>query len=222
MRSTITTRLRARGTCAYPSTAWAVFVLVVAVMAAPVSAQERAAAVEPQAVAAPAAAQGPTTSFDQLARQVRVGDKLWVTSTDGHETRGRLEQVTATGLSVNSRGTKRFEAAEVSLIRQRQHDSVKTGALIGLGIGGAMATAWCIGAVLDDSGDIDPKVECPEGFIFAGLGTLIGAAVDAIIPGKLSVIYRANAPAASNARASLSVVPVIGPHRVMLMGVVRH
>jgi len=46
-----------------------------------------------------------------------------------------------------------------------------------VGVGGAMGTAWCIGAVADDSAEIDARVECAEGFIvFPGLGALIGLA----------------------------------------------
>ncbi len=170
---------------------------------------------------APASAQEPLTSFEQLSSRVTIGDTLWVTDKDGRVTRGRLDQLTTGSLTLQTGRPKLFEAASINVIRQRQHDSVKTGALIGLGVGGAMGTAWCIGAVLDDSGDVDPKVECPEGLIFAGLGTLTGAGIDAIIPGRLTVIYRGQAPPASTRRLSALFFPMISTHRVMLMGVIR-
>lgn len=205
---------------------WAVWAgslgLAAAIFAAPAAAQQPAP-VSARAGSTASQPQEAVTTFDQLVNRVTIGEKLWVTDTEGRETRGRLEQLTTARLTLKANGTKLFEAASVSVIRHRQRDSVKNGALIGLGVGGGMATAWCIGALADDSGDLDPAVECSEGFIFAGLGTLIGTAVDAIIPGKLSVIYRAsNAPAGSKARTSVSVVPIVSPHRFMLMGVVRH
>lgn len=220
--------------------AWAASLGLAAVIsAAPAAAQQSAPArvsasgaasaapaspASPVSPAAPAApAQEAAASFDQLSSRVTIGEKLWVTDSDGRETRGRLERLTTASLTLKANGTKLFDAASVNVIRHRQHDSVKNGALIGLGVGAGMATAWCIGALADDSGDLDPAVECSEGFIFAGLGTLIGTAVDAVVPGKLTIIYRAShAPAGSNARISLSVVPVVSMHRFMLMGVVRH
>jgi hypothetical protein len=72
-----------------------------------------------------------------------------------------------------------------------------------------MGTAWCIGAIADDSGDIDARVECAEGFtVFPALGTLIGLAVDALIPGKRRVVYQASLPLEVS-RASLMVVPLL-------------
>jgi hypothetical protein len=32
--------------------------------------------------------------------------------------------------------------------------------LIGLGIGASLGTAWCIGAIADNSGDVNARVEC--------------------------------------------------------------
>jgi len=55
-------------------------------------------------------------------------------------------------------------AADVRRVGVRPRDSLKNGALIGLGSGGGMGAAWCIGAIADDSGDIDARVECAEGF----------------------------------------------------------
>lgn len=195
--------------------------LAAATLVAPAAAQQP----EPSGLKARSTTSQPQESvatFDQLANRIAVGERLWVTDTDGHVTRGRLDRLTSSDLTLDANGTQRFEADGISLIRHRQRDSVKNGAFIGLGVGGGMATAWCIGALADDSGDIDAAVECSEGFIFAGLGTLIGAGVDAIIPGKLSVIYRATSgPGPAQAHRSLSVVPVISTHRFMLMGVVR-
>ena len=76
-------------------------------------------------------------------------------------------------------------------VRAREHDPLKNGMLIGLGVGAALGSAWCIGAIADDSGDIDARVECAEGaIVFPGLGTLIGLAIDAAIPGRMRLVYQ--------------------------------
>lgn len=160
------------------------------------------------ATAAAAAAQEPATSFDALAGRLRIGQWIWVTDPTGREVRGKLERLSTDGLVLDANGTETFTAADVRRVRGRDHDSLKNGALIGLGIGGAMGTAWCIGAVADDSGDIDAPVECAEGFtVFPGLGALIGVAIDAVIPGQMRVIYQAQ----QVSRGGLIVAPLIAP-----------
>jgi hypothetical protein len=160
------------------------------------------------ATAAPAWAQEAAASFDALAGRIHVGERIWVTDATGREVRGRLERLSSDGLVLKAHGLETFAAADVRRVRARNRDSLKNGALIGLGVGGAMATAWCIGAVADDSGEIDARVECAEGFIvFPGLGALIGLAVDALIPGKMRIVYQASL-AQEASRASLMVVPL--------------
>jgi len=105
-------------------------------------------------------------------------------------------------------GVEAFAAPDIRRVRARAADSLKHGTLIGFGVGGAMATAWCIGAAADDSGDLNARVECAEGFtVFPALGALIGLAVDAAIPGKLQVVYEAP-PRGAAPRLSVTVVPL--------------
>ena len=160
------------------------------------------------ATAAVASAQEPAGSFDALAGSVQVGQRIWVTDTSGREVRGRLERLSSDGLVLKASGLETFAAPDVRRVRARARDSLKNGTLIGLAIAGGMGTAWCIGAIADDSGDIDARVECAEGFtVFPGLGALIGLAVDAVIPGKVRVVYQA--PLSQEASpASLTVVPL--------------
>ena len=74
-----------------------------------------------------------------------------------------------------------------------------------------MAAAWCVGALADDSGDINAGVECAEGFtVFPGLGALIGMAVDAAIPGKVQLVYEAPQRGAAS-RMSVTVCPLFSP-----------
>lgn len=160
------------------------------------------------ATAAVVSAQEPAGSFDALAGSVQVGQRIWVTDTSGREVRGRLERLSSDGLVLKAGGLEAFAAPDVRRVRARTRDSLKNGTLIGLAIAGGMGTAWCIGAIADESGDIDARVECAEGFtVFPGLGALIGLAVDAVIPGNVRVVYQA--PLSQQASpASLTVVPL--------------
>jgi hypothetical protein len=161
------------------------------------------------ATAAAASAQEPVASFDALAGRLQIGQVIWVTDPTGREARGRLERLSGDELVLKADGSKTFAAADVRRVRARDRDSLKNGTLLGLGIGAGMGTAWCIGAVADDSGELDARVECAEGFtVFPGLGALIGLAIDAVIPGRMRVIYEASPPQAAS-RARLVVAPVV-------------
>ena len=54
-----------------------------------------------------------------------------------------------------------------------------------------------------------PGVACGEGFfVFGGLGTLLGLGIDAAIPGRMRVVYRA--PGSGGvASARLSIAPFV-------------
>ena len=159
------------------------------------------------ATATAASAQESAASFDTLAERMRVGQLIWVTDTRGREVRGRLERLSSDGLVVRTNGLEVFGAADVRRVRARDRDSLKNGTLVGLAIGGGLGTAWCIGAIADDSGDINAGVECAEGFtVFPGLGALVGLLVDAAIPGKVRVVYQASPPQGTSG-ASLTIVP---------------
>ncbi len=158
--------------------------------------------------AAALSAQEPAAPFDALAGRLKIGQSIWVTDPSGREVRGRLEQLSRDRLVLKADGSEIFDAADVRRVRARDRDSIKNGTLIGLGIGGAMGAVWCIGAVADDSAEIDAGVECAEGFtVFPALGALIGLAVDAVIPGKIRVIYQASPREASR----LMVAPLVSP-----------
>jgi hypothetical protein len=111
------------------------------------------------ATAPAASAQPAAASFEALAGRLQIGQQVWVTDGTGREHRGRLEQLSSDGLVLRANGAETFAAADVRRVRTRNHDSVKNGALIGLGIGAAVGTAWCIGAAADDSGNVNGRVE---------------------------------------------------------------
>jgi hypothetical protein len=119
------------------------------------------------ATATAASAQESAASFDALGERIQVGQLIWVTDTKGREVRGRLERLSRDGLVLRTDGLQMFAAPEIR--RARDRDSLKNGTLVGLLIGGGMGTAWCIGAIADNSSDINAGVECAEGFtVFPG------------------------------------------------------
>lgn len=159
------------------------------------------------ATAASAWAQEAASSLDVLVGRLEIGQRLWVTDATGREVRGRLERLSSETLVLDANGIKTFDASDIRRVRVRTRDSLGNGTLVGLGVGAVMGTAWCIGAIADDSGELDARVECAEGAtVFPALGALIGLAVDAVIPGRLRVVYEATAPEGAS-RVRLMVVP---------------
>ena len=160
------------------------------------------------AIFAPAIAnaQESVASFDQLGTQLKPGDTIWVTDAQGREVKGKIQSLSPDALTLDANGPRTFAPRDVSIIRDRQRDSLKNGTLIGLGIGGGLAAAWCIGAVAAEE---NPGVECAEGLVvFGGLGTLLGLGIDAAIPGRMRVVYRAPGSGGA-ASARFSIAPFV-------------
>ena len=161
-------------------------------------------------VPALAAAQGPVTSFDQLNTRLKPGDTVWITDAEGREIEGRIQALAPDRITLEGGNANAFAARDVRIIRDRERNSLKNGTLIGLGVGGGLALAWCAAALAGDP-SISPGVECFEGaVVFGGIGTLIGLFIDASSPGRMRVAYRAPG-AAGPPRNRLSIAPMITP-----------
>jgi len=94
----------------------------------------------------------------------------------------------------------------VATITVRRADSLRNGALIGLGIGGGLVLVGCLASA--ESGDAG---WCVLGAaVYGGIGAGIGVGIDALIPGKKILAYRAPG-AAGLSHARLSVAPVVTP-----------
>jgi hypothetical protein len=90
------------------------------------------------AVAATATAGQAERSIGDLQDRLKVGKTVYVTERDGREMTGRFTELTPVALVVMQDGTRR----EIPLVAVRQiqtPDPVWTGALIGVGIGGALS-----------------------------------------------------------------------------------
>jgi hypothetical protein len=77
-------------------------------------------------------------SVSELQDRLKVGRKIYVTEQEGREITGRFTELTPDVLVVMQDGTRR-EIPLVAIRRIQRPDPLWTGALIGAGIGGAMA-----------------------------------------------------------------------------------
>jgi len=153
-----------------------------------------------------AAGQDPVKSFDQLNTRLNPGDTVWVTDAQGREVKGRITSFAPDSMGIDGDGARTFKAVEVRLVENRRHDSLANGTLVGLaagfGVGAGLTYAAC-------SGD-----ECSWGgaaalvLLVTGAGAGVGAGVDAAMPGRRQVVYRAGGGAGST---RLSLAPVITP-----------
>lgn len=167
------------------------------------------AAVASAQAPAGASSQEPVHSLDGLVGRVRIGQAIRVTDQRGRERRGRLERLSSDAIVLVGDSRVTLAASDVRRVRARDRDSLRNGTLFGLAVGAGLASAWCIGALADNSGDINAPVECGEGFtVFPAVGTLLGLATDAVIPGRMRVLYESPASRAG-ASAQLLVVPLV-------------
>jgi hypothetical protein len=152
------------------------------------------------------AAQEPVKSFDQLNTRFKIGDTVWVTDAAGREVKGKIVDLAPEAVTVKAEVPRTYGPADVSLIHERRPDSFKNGALIGLVIGGGLTLGLCMAA--SESEDYG---WCALGAgIYGGAGAAIGVGIDALVPGKKLVAYRApGTPGSSQAR--LSIAPVFAP-----------
>ena len=128
-----------------------------------------------------AQAQAVTSSFEELRRALKNGQTVVVTETSGHRTKGKVSDVTTLSPSIVLLTPEPRSFSEPRIAQIRATDSVLNGALIGANVGFGLAL-WDYA--------IDPS-EPGNGIIFSvsiGLGTAIGAGIDALIKGKL--LYR--------------------------------
>jgi hypothetical protein len=154
---------------------------------------------------APAAAQEPVRDFSQLNTRLRPGDTVWVTDAQGREVKGRIASLSSDALMLEGGGGRSFGSADVRTIELRRNDSLGNGALIGLGVGGGLTLVACLATV--EAGDQGWCAAAAA--VYAGIGAGIGVGIDALIPGKKLVAFRA--PGSAGAAARLSFAPVITP-----------
>ena len=153
-----------------------------------------------------AAAQEPVKSFDQLNTRLKPGDTIWVTDGQGREVKGKIQALAPEAITLKGDGPRTFVAGDVRLISERRRDSLANGALIGLAVGGVGTGLACLASTEGP----DQGWCLLAALVYGGIGAGIGVGIDALIPGKKLVAYRAPGSAGSS-QARLSIAPVVTP-----------
>jgi hypothetical protein len=127
-------------------------------------------------------------SLEELRLKVKSGDIIYVRDETGREQRAQIVELTPAVLSVSMSGkTREFTDRSVLRIRQRQHDSLWTGAVIGAGVGGALGAL--AGSFSEDCSHRTTACAGPV-LSLGAVGLGVGAGIDAMIQGR-KVIYDA-------------------------------
>jgi len=153
-----------------------------------------------------AAAQEPVRDFTQLNTRLRPGDTVWVTDAQGREIKGRIVALGADAFTLEGGGGKTFASPDVATITVRRSDSLGNGALIGLGVGGLGTGLACLAT----AEGADQEWCYLAAVVYGGIGAAIGVGIDAMIPGKKLVAYRAPGSTGSSP-ARLSIAPFVTP-----------
>ena len=140
----------------------------------------------------------------------------------GHETKGQLLRFSPDQLTMTVDGRNLvFDRQQVTTVHAIG-DSLKNGMLIGLFTG--IAVGVVTGAVGTECGGFfEPARSCDSGEKFAlavvggallgGAGLGIGAAVDALIPGRRLLYHKAQRPGAT----AVAIVPALTPSNARLL-----
>jgi hypothetical protein len=129
-----------------------------------------------------------------------AGEEVIVTqSTSGEEIRGRIVELSSTTLAMLVNG-QRVEVPIDRVLRiDGRNDSVKNGAAIGAATMGGLAAFGCLAATGDTGFCVTGSV------LYAGLGALAGAGVDALHKGRTTIYSKPSPVALSIAPAAKGV-----------------
>lgn len=147
----------------------------------------------------PAPAQTASDSFDALRQVLKKGQTVVVTDANGRRTKGKVADVSPSSVVVFTPEARTFTEDTVAEIRVT--DPLSNGALIGAAIG----TGFALWDYL-----IDPS-EPGNAAVFAvgiGLGTALGAGIDALVNRGGTVLY-----ASPRQTPHLMISPLLGRDR---------
>ena len=139
------------------------------------------------------------TAGTRLADAVTTGMRVSVVNDDGRRVEGRVLEHSQESLWLSLDGSSQ-EIPIDRIVRIDKPDSLKNGALAGLGVGLAIGT---FGAVLSSSGNIEPE------WVLAGITynavafTLLGTGIDAMFNNRRTLYERGG-------RFQARVSPVVG------------
>ena len=150
-----------------------------------------------------AAAQEAVSAFPDLQRILKAGDTITVSDISGASLKGSLIELTASSLVLQVGATERtYSQTEVVHIRQRYFDSLVNGALIGAGVGAAVA-AIALSHCTTDLGCSD--MAGPFLGLSMGVGLGMGLGLDALQADERIVFDRT-----SGQRARVRLAPFVG------------
>jgi hypothetical protein len=113
-------------------------------------------------------------------------ERIELTDVSGRDVSGTLVELTSSTLTMLVDARPRpFQEADVGTVRRRYRDSLRNGALWGLGVGAGIGAA---GALASDFWGSDARLALIQVAANAGLGAAAGVAVDVLIKGR-QVIY---------------------------------
>jgi hypothetical protein len=164
------------------------------------------------AFAPPAAvlAQEPASSLGELQHWVRIGDRVALTDANGRKVTGSVAALKpeSVALAVEGQPPREFPQESIRTITRREPDSLRNGALIGLGVGvGFFGLAFAASNGCEYESNCAALVAVGAAF-YGGMGAAIGVGIDAIVPGREMVIFRREV-----GRVRLGVSPRLAPGR---------
>ena len=127
------------------------------------------------------------TSFEELPKKVKPGQKVYVTDPLARETEGTLVRLSDTSLTLLVRGAEReFARGDVEQVARRG-DSLRNGMIIGSAVAGGLGLL----SVLTDDCTEDFSAAACAGVVGlnAAFGAGVGALIDFGVKGK-TVVYR--------------------------------
>lgn len=147
---------------------------------------------------------------------LKLGQTVWVTTSEGLDMKGVVSGITPTTLEVSGEaGTRQFLVAETRRIAKR--DGNRNGFLIGAGVG---ALPFAIGLVSGEGGSCDFGKPCytnreivATALLSGAIWGTIGALIDNAIEGR-QTIYTRSAPA-------LQLAPIVSRSGVGVRALVR-
>ncbi|HSL22969.1 MAG TPA: hypothetical protein VK886_15665 [Vicinamibacterales bacterium] len=155
---------------------------------------------------ATAHAQPVARSFEELRGRLLLGETVNVIDREGQTTRGRLVQLTARDLIVETdTGDQTMEAREVVQVRARRSDSLLNGALIGAA---ALVVPGAITVAVDESGCRRADSCAGAVAIWLAMGASIGVGIDALVKGDVTVMK-----VPSGGSRAIALAPVLGQRR---------
>ena len=129
----------------------------------------------------PAPAQTVAGSFEELRQILKKGQTVVVTDASGQQTRGKVGDLSPSSLTVLVPDARTF--GESAIAEVRRPNSWKKGALIGAGVGAGFA-------IWDYSIDPSEPGNAAITAVAVGMGTAIGAGIDALVGKGGKILYR--------------------------------